>query len=136
MRDVAELVRAIAWPITTLTIVLLARSELQRLAAAIAERIQSANSIVIGRRGLEIKGMVDPVVSTLQQRRLKFRRFINSVKVKMTLDQICDALKIEKSPSLKVERININEEVAGLVETSADMDAVSVLLKNVTDEDF
>jgi len=136
MRDVIELVRATAWPVTTLTIVLLLRSELQRLAAALAERIQSANSIIIGRRGLEIKGIAEPVVHTLQQRRLKFRRFINNVKVKLEMDRICDILKIEKSPSLKVERANIVDEVAGRVETSADMDAVSILLKNVTGEDF
>jgi hypothetical protein len=135
-RDVIELVRATAWPVTTLTIVLLLRSELQRLAAALAERIQSANSIIIGRRGLEIKGIAEPVVPTLQQRRLKFRRFINNVKVKLEMDRICDILKIEKSPSLKVERANIVDEVAGRVETSADMDAVSILLKNVTGEDF
>jgi hypothetical protein len=136
MHDVVELVRAIAWPMTTLAIVLLLRAELQRMAATLAERVQSANSIVIGRRGLEIKGVADPVVPTLQQRRLKFRRFINSVKVKAELDQICDFLKIETSPSLKVERANIIEEVAGRVETSADMDAVSILLKNVTGEEF
>src|SRR5690349_2115531 len=132
MQYTVELVRALAWPVASLAIVLLLRSELQRLAAALSDRIQSANSIVIGRRGLEIKGIADPVVPTLQQRRLKFRRFINNVKNKADLDQICDTLEIEKRPSLKAERTSIIEEVAGLVETSADMDAVSVLLKNIT----
>jgi hypothetical protein len=136
MRDVIELVRATAWPITTLTIVLLLRSELQRLATALAERIQSANSIVIGRRGLEIKGTADPVVSTLQQRRLKFRRLINTLKDKAELDRICDALKIEKSRSLKAERGDIIGAVARLVETNEDMDRVSALLKRLTGEEF
>jgi len=136
MRDVIELVRATAWPITTLTIVLLLRSELQRLATALAERIQSANSIVIGRRGLEIKGTADPVVSTLQQRRLKFRRLINTLKDKAELDRICDALKIEKSRSLKAERGDIIGAVARLVETNEDMDRVSALMKRLTGEEF
>jgi hypothetical protein len=136
MRDVIELVRATAWPITTLMIVLLLRSELQRLATALAERIQSANSIVIGRRGLEIKGTADPVVSTLQQRRLKFRRLINTLKDKAELDRICDALKIEKSRSLKAERGDIIGAVARLVETNEDMDRVSALLKRLTGEEF
>jgi hypothetical protein len=106
------------------------------LATALAERIQSANSIVIGRRGLEIKGTADPVVSTLQQRRLKFRRLINTLKDKAELDRICDALKIEKSRSLKAERGDIIGAVARLVETNEDMDRVSALLKRLTGEEF
>ena len=136
MHHVVELVPATAWPMTTLTIVLLLRSELQRSAGAFAERIQSANSIVVGRRGIEIKGIVDPVGISLQQRRLNFRRFINSVNLKSDLDCICDALEIEKSPSIRKEQAKIVLEFGRIVTTVEEMDALSLRLKSITGRDF
>jgi len=136
MHDFVELVHAVAWPLTILTIVLLMRSEVRSLAAAMAERIRTANTIVVGRRGFEIKGTAEPVVSLLQQRKLRFRRFISAITVKAELDQICEALQIDTVYSLKAEQRSIMDRVAKLVTTNDDMNAMSTVLKNVTGEDF
>jgi len=136
MHDFVELVHAVAWPLTILTIVLLMRSEVRSLAAAMAERIRTANTIVVGRSGFEIKGTAEPVVSLLQQRKLRFRRFISAITVKAELDQICEALQIDTVYSLKAEQRSIMDRVAKLVTTNDDMNAMSTVLKNVTGEDF
>jgi hypothetical protein len=135
MHDIVELVRAIAWPTTTLVIVLLLRSELQRMAAGLAERIQSANSIVLGRRGIEIKGFNDLAAGNLQQRRLKFKRYVTSIKDKVILDEICNALKVEKSNSPMDERNSILV-LARRVSTNEEMDDLTAALKSITGKDF
>jgi hypothetical protein len=48
MHDAIELIRVIAWPLTTLAIFFILRVELQRFAKNMADRIQSASSIIIG----------------------------------------------------------------------------------------
>jgi hypothetical protein len=136
MHDIVELVRATAWPITTLTIILLMRSELRRMGDAFAYRIQSAHSIVVGRKGLEIKGVADLSSADVQRRRLKVARFINTLRTKAELDQICDVLQIDKVSNLKAERRSIIDAVASRVKTSDDLDEVSALLREATGQDF
>ena len=58
MHEITELIKALAWPATTLVIFLILRGELQRFTKNVADRIQSANSISIGPRGVELKGVV------------------------------------------------------------------------------
>jgi hypothetical protein len=72
MADVIELLRLIIWPITTLSIVLVLRVELQRFARNVADRIQSADTVTIGPKGLEFKGLIEvaPLPSDLQQRKV------------------------------------------------------------------
>ena len=136
MHDIVELVRAVAWPITTLTIALLMRSEARSLAAAIAERIRTASSIVIGRRGLEIKGVRRPVALTMQQRKLNFRRVINRIKTQAELNAICDQLRIESVPAAESRQRAIIDFVTDVAKNHEEMDRMSDLLKPITGEDF
>jgi hypothetical protein len=105
------------------------------MAAGLAERIQSANSIVLGRRGIEIKGFNDLAAGNLQQRRLKFKRYVTSIKDKVILDEICNALKVEKSNSPMDERNSILV-LARRVSTNEEMDDLTAALKSITGKDF
>jgi len=132
----SRLVRALAWPVTTLIIVFVLRSELQHFAKNVAERIQTANTVTIGRRGIELKGLIYAVSADVQMRKVEFRRYITTVSEKGELDAIADALKLAKSANIRSLRSSILLEVARLVKTGVEMDALSVRLKSITKRDF
>lgn len=66
-----ELVRILAWPTTTLAIVLLLRSEIRSFARTLSGRMESAKSIVLGHKGLEIKGGEAVIPGEVQRRRTR-----------------------------------------------------------------
>jgi len=74
-----ELVRILAWPTTTLAVVLLLRSEIRSFARTLSGRMESAKSIVLGHRGLEIKGANESASAEVQRRRSRFARFVRSI---------------------------------------------------------
>jgi hypothetical protein len=88
MHEVTELLRVIIWPLTTLIIVLVLRVELQRFAKNVADRIQSADTVTIGPKGLELKGLIQlaRLSADLQQRKVTLSRFIRMVDSKARLD--------------------------------------------------
>ena len=136
MREIIELIRVIVWPVTTLIFLFVLRSELQHFAKNLAERIQTANTVTIGRRGIELKGLVYAVSADVQMRKVEFRRYISTVSEKAELDAIADALKLAKSADICSLRSGILLEVARLVKTGVEMDALSVRLKGITKRDF
>ena len=99
MHEITEFIRAIAWPLTTLIIFLILRGELQRFTKNVADRIQSANSISIGPRGVELKGLVKvtPLSPEVQARKVALTRFIRGLKNRTTLDAIADTLGVPRS---------------------------------------
>ena len=103
MHELIELVKAVVWPITVLTIFVILRSEVQRFTKNVADRIQSANSITIGPRGFELKGLVKvvPVPAELQARKLALARFVRRLTSKSMLDQIAEVLNIPQSTDIK-----------------------------------
>ncbi len=136
IHDIIELVRALAWPVTTLIIVFVLRSQLQDFAGNVAERIQTANSVVIGRKGIELKGLINLVSADVQARKIEFRRFITGVTDRGDLDAIADALNLAKSTNIRSQRTGILGEIARLVKTKQDMDELSARLKSITKQDF
>jgi len=138
MADVIELLRVIIWPITTLSIVLILRVELQRFARNVADRIQSADTVTIGPKGLEFKGLIEvaPLPSDLQQRKVKLSRFIRAINSKARLDAIADALGVAKSTDVRAQKNEIILEINRRVADSRDMDIISASLSGVTGENF
>ena len=138
MADVIELLRVIIWPITTLSIVLILRVELQRFARNVADRIQSADTVTIGPKGLEFKGLIEvaPLPSDLQQRKVKLSRFIRAINSKARLDAIADALGVAKSTDVRAQKNEIILEINRRVAGSRDMDIISASLSGVTGENF
>jgi hypothetical protein len=138
MADVIELLRVIIWPITTLSIVLVLRVELQRFARNVADRIQSADTVTIGPKGLEFKGLIEvaPLPSDLQQRKVKLSRFIRAINSKARLDAIANALGVAKSTDVRAQKNEIILEINRRVADSRDMDIISASLSGVTGENF
>jgi hypothetical protein len=138
MADVIELLRLIIWPITTLSIVLVLRVELQRFARNVADRIQSADTVTIGPKGLEFKGLIEvaPLPSDLQQRKVKLSRFIRAINSKARLDAIANALGVAKSTDVRAQKNEIILEINRRVADSRDMDIISASLSGVTGENF
>src|ERR1051326_6822666 len=101
MHELTELTHAVAWPFTTLVIFLILRAELQRFTKNVADRIQSANSISIGPRGFELKGLVKvaPLSPEVQARKVAFTRFVRGVSNKSKLDAIAAMLGVSRSRS-------------------------------------
>ena len=99
MHEATELLRAIAWPFTTLIIFLILRTELQRFTKNVADRIQSANTISIGLKGFELRGLVKvaPLPPDVQARKVAFTRFVRILTNKSVLDEIADKLDIPRS---------------------------------------
>lgn len=99
MHEITEFIGVIAWPFTTLVIFLILRGELQRFTKNVADRIQSANSISIGPRGFELKGLVKviPLSPEVQARKVAFTRFVRGLTSKPMLDEIADMLSIPRS---------------------------------------
>ena len=138
MRDLIELVKALAWPITVLTIFVILRSEVQRFTKNVADRIQSANSITIGPRGFELKGLVKvvPVPAELQARKLALARFVRRLTNKPMLDQIAAALNIPQSTDVRAQIGDIILEINRRVDSGQAMDLVSKELRRITAQDF
>jgi len=138
MAEVIELLRVIIWPITTLSIVLVLRVELQRFARNVADRIQSADTVTIGPKGLELRGLIEvaPLPSDLQQRKVKLSRFIRAINSKPRLDAIADALGVAKSTDARAQRNEIILEINRRVANNRDMDAISAWLSGLTSEKF
>ena len=138
MHDVTELLRVIIWPLTTLLIVLVLRVELQRLAKNVADRIQSADTVTIGPKGLELKGQIEvaPVSVDLQQRKVALSRFIRITASKSRLDAIADVLNVPKSTDIQTQRNEIILEINRLVQTPDDMARLSAMLRNAAGQDF
>jgi|ERR1041384_5254726 hypothetical protein len=138
MRDAIELVRAIAWPLTVLIIFIILRAELQRFAKNMADRIQSANTITIGPKGFELKGLakVVPVTAEVQARKLAIARYLRNLADKPLLDNIADVVAVPRSTDIRSQRNDIIAEVNRRVETQTDMDQLSTALKPVTARDF
>jgi hypothetical protein len=138
MHEITEFVRAIAWPFTTLVIFLILRGELQRFTKNVADRIQSANSISIGPRGFELKGMVKvtPLSPEVQARKVAVTRFVRSLTSKSMLDQIADMLSVPRSTDARTQKNDIILEVNRRVETKQGMDTLSANAKPITGIDF
>ena len=138
MHEITEFVRAIAWPFTTLVIFLILRGELQRFTKNVADRIQSANSISIGPRGFELKGLVKvtPLSPEVQARKVAFTRFVRSLTSKSMLDQIADMLSVPHSTDARTQKNDIIVEVNRRVETKQGMDTLSANAKPLTGIDF
>jgi hypothetical protein len=138
MHELIELVKAVVWPITVLTIFVILRSEVQRFTKNVADRIQSANSITIGPRGVELKGLVKvvPVPAELQARKLALARFVRRLTSKATLDQIAEALNIPQSTDIKSQIGDIILEINRRVDSGQAMDLLSQELRRITAQDF
>lgn len=138
MHDLIELVKALAWPITVLTIFVILRSEVQRFTKNVADRIQSANSITIGPRGFELKGLVKavPIPAELQARKLALVRFVRRLTSKSMLDEMADALRIPQSTDSRAQIGDIILEINRRVDTAQAMDALSGELRRITAQDF
>src|SRR5436190_22586203 len=138
MHEVTELLRVIIWPFTTLIIVLVLRVERQRFAKNVADRIQSADTVTIGPKGLELKGLIQlaRLPADLQQRKVTLSRFIRMVNSKSRLDGIADALNVAKSTDIQAQRNDIMLEINRRVQAPDDMDQLSVVLKSLAGQDF
>jgi hypothetical protein len=136
MRELIELLQVIAWPVTTLAIVFVLRAELKNFTKNIADRIQTASSVVIGQKGIELKGLIVAVPADVQARKVKFRRFVAGLTERSELDAIADVLKVAKSADAPAQRRGILLEMARLVSTKQEMDELSAQLKSITKQDF
>jgi hypothetical protein len=138
MHETTELIRAIAWPLTTLVIFLILRVELQRFAKNMADRIRSANSITIGARGFELKGLLKavPLAADVQARKAAMIRSIRTLTSKTILDNISNALNVPQSTDARSQKNDIILELNGRIETDSDMDQLSTILKPITRRDF
>jgi hypothetical protein len=138
MHDLIELLHAIAWPITVLVIFVMLRVELQRFTKNVADRIQSANSISIGPRGFEMKGLVKavPIPAEIQTRKVAITRFVRALTNKALLDDIADVLNIPRSTDIKSQSSDIIPEINRRVDSKQSMDALSSLLARITGQRF
>ena len=138
MHEATEFIRAIAWPFTTLVIFLILRAELQRFTKNVADRIQSANSISIGPKGFELRGLVKvaPLPAEVQARKVALTRFVRTLTSKSMLDDIADTLNIPQSTDIRAQMNDIILEVNRRVETKQSMDTLSANLKAATGLSF
>lgn len=138
MHEATELLRAIAWPFTTLIIFLILRTELQRFTKNVADRIQSANTISIGLKGFELRGLVKvaPLPPDVQARKVAFTRFVRILTNKSVLDEIADKLDIPRSTDFRAQINDIILEVNRRVDTKQNMDTLSATFKTATGVSF
>jgi hypothetical protein len=138
MHEATEFIRAIAWPLTTLVIFLTLRVELQQFTKNIADRIRSANSITIGARGFELKGLLKavPLPADVQARKAAMMRSIRALANKTVLDNIANALNVPRSTDMRSQKNDIILELNGRLETKNDIDQLSYLLKPIIGRDF
>jgi len=138
MHELTELLRVIIWPLTTLIIILVLRAELQRFAKNVADRIRSADTVTIGPKGIELKGLIEvaPLPGDLQQRKVALSRFIRTTDSKARLDAIADVLNVPKSTDVQTQRNEILLEINRRVQTTDDMAQLTALLKGAAGQDF
>jgi hypothetical protein len=138
MHEATELIRAIAWPLTTLVIFLILRVELQGFAKNMADRIRSANSITIGAHGFELKGLLKavPLPADVQARKVAMIRSIRALANKTMLDDIANALNVPQSTDVRSQKNDIILELNGRIEAKGDMDRLSNALKPIIGRDF
>jgi hypothetical protein len=138
MHEVTELIRAIAWPLTTLVIVLVLRVELQRFAKNVADRIRSASSITIGPRGFELKGILKavPLPADVQARKVALIKCVRTLNDKTVLDNLADALNVPQSTDARAEKNDIILELNRRIEAKDDMDQLSVMCRPIIGRDF
>jgi hypothetical protein len=138
MHEMTELLRVIIWPLTTLIIILVLRAELQRFAKNVADRIRSADTVTIGPKGIELKGLIEvaPLPGDLQQRKVALSRFIRTVDSKLRLDAIADVLNVPKSTDVQTQINEILLEINRRVQTADDMAQLTALLKSAAGQDF
>jgi hypothetical protein len=138
MHETTELIRAIAWPLTTLVIFLILRVELQQFAKNMADRIRSANSITIGAHGFELKGLLKamPLPADVQARKVAMIRSIRALTNKAVLDNIANALNVPQSTDIRSQKNDIILELNGRIETGNDMDQLSTALKPIIGREF
>jgi hypothetical protein len=138
MRDLIELVRIMAWPMTVIVILVILRREFRRFGRNIADRVRSAGSVSIGPRGLEFRGMipVTPLPADVQGRKVELSRYIRSIRSKAQLDTIANVLDAAQSTDLRAQRNEIILQINRRVETKSDMDDLSAALKSATSRDF
>ena len=138
MHDAIELIRAIAWPLTTIVIFLILRVELSRFASNMADRIQSASSITIGPRGVELKGMLKavPLPADVQARKVALTRFVRALTDRTMLDKMADALGVPRSTDVRSQKSDLIIELNGRVESNSEMDQLSSILKPTIGRDF
>src|SRR5579864_4541260 len=106
MHEVTELIRAVAWPLTTLAIFLILRVELRRFAGNMADRIRSASSITIGPRGVELRGFLRAVAvpAEVQARKVALIRATRIITDKAKLDAIADVLDVARSTDAQSQK--------------------------------
>jgi hypothetical protein len=138
MHELTDLIRALAWPLTTLVIFLILRVELQRFAQNVADRIRSANSITIGPRGFELKGLLKavPLPADVQARKAALIRYIRALSDKTTLDNIADALNVPQSTDVRSQKNDIILELNGRIEAKNDIDQLPAILKAMIGRNF
>ena len=138
MHEVTELIQAIAWPLTTLVIVLILRVELQRFAKNMADRIRSASSVTIGPRGVELKGLLRavPVPADVQARKVALMRAVRIINDKAKLDAVAEVLNVPRSTDARSQKNDIILELNRRLETDSDMDQLSKALKPVIGQEF
>jgi hypothetical protein len=138
MHEITEIIRILAWPLTTLVIFLILRGELQRFTKNMADRIKSANSISIGPRGVELKGLVKvaPLSPEVQARKVAFTRFIRDLTNRATPDAIADILDVPRSSDARAQVNDIILEVNRRVQNKRGMDTLSASIKPVTGVGF
>lgn len=109
MRDLIELIRVIAWPITVIVVLIMLRREFRRFGQNIADRVRNAGSVSIGPRGLEFRGMIPvaPLPADVQGRKVELSRYIRGIRSKALLDTIADILDVAQSTDLRAERNEI-----------------------------
>ena len=138
MHEVTELIRALAWPLTTLAIFLILRVELRRFAQNMADRIRSATSVTIGPRGVELKGLLRavPLRTEVQMRKVALIRAVRRLADKDRLDQVADILSVPRSTDATSQIKDIILELNGRIESEADMEQVSTALKLIMGREF
>lgn len=138
MHEIVELLQAVAWPLTTLAIVLILRVELRRFANNVADRIRSASSVTIGPRGVELKGLLKAVQlpAEVQSRKVALIRSVRAVADKSKLDTIADILNVPRSTDLRSQRTDIILALNGRIESGPDMDQLSSALEPVIGRKF
>ena len=138
MHEFVELLRAIAWPLTTLAIVLILRVELQRFAKNVADRIRSASSVTIGPRGVELRGLLKavPVPADLQTRKVALINSVRALHDKRKLDAIADLLGLPHSTDGQSQKNDLILVLNARIDSQSELNRLSSALKPVVGREF
>jgi hypothetical protein len=139
IHEAVELVHALAWPVTTLTIVYWLRVEIRQgvgqISEALTERIRTSRSVTLGPRGFEAKGTADPLRSEVHARVVRLKAFLEQADGG-TLDAIANVLGAASAGTTRVKVSAILVEVNKRVKTARDMNELSSRLRPLTQQDF